>query len=152
MIYNITHLFSLWFGSDFVVIALILYAPCICAIDLRYNICARFKTCINSDISCVDIIFGHILFIGIVILMLDIKFNFLHFMAIVDYADVRVTILRIKTITTFSIIYITLGLAFSILLVVKAKGNRMKWFIYGLIFNFLAALYFFKSNKKWVQS
>ena len=105
MIYNLTHIFTLWFGSDFVVIALILYAPCICAIDLRYNICKRFNTCINMDMNCVDMIFGHILIIALVILLLDFKYHFLHFMTIVDYADVRITILRIDTITTFIIMY-----------------------------------------------
>lgn len=147
MIINVPHVFTLWFGSDFVILSYILYAICICILDLTCNICGRIKAHIHSNISCADIILGHLLIIALLILILDIIFNFLHFTAIVDYADVRITLLRTRVIVTCASIYVALGLTLAILLAVKAQSLKMKWMIYGLFFNVIAFIYFIKSNR-----
>jgi hypothetical protein len=146
MVYNISHIFTIWFGSDLIIIALILYTICICSVDLKYDVCKRLTSNRCSAIRCVDIIFGHILILVVIVFILDIKYNFIH-IGIVDYVDVRSSVLRTRLILIGHIIYAIMGLIFSIVLTTKAKACKKRWFTYGLFFNFLAALYFAKINR-----
>jgi len=147
MLRYLPHIFTIWFGSDFIIIGFVIYGLVICIIDLKYEVCRRFLERISSKASSVDVIFCHLLGILATIIVLDMKYNYMNF-GIVDYVDARATILRNYVVWTSHVIYIAGGLIAAVCLAVKASSRKIRWFAYGLFFNFLAVLYFIRLNRK----
>jgi hypothetical protein len=140
-----SNIITIWFGSDFIVIGFIAYSTIICIVDLTFGICKRIIKRTACNIHCHDIMLGHIIVIGCIILVADMAFGFLHILVIVDYVDARSSILRAWIISRFICLYSILGVISSILLAIRVNSQRLRWFVYGLFLNCFAVLYYWKT-------
>jgi hypothetical protein len=139
------HMMTIWFGSDFIVIGFIVYSVVICTVDLIFDTCGYIMKHTHLKMHCYDIMLGHIIIIGCLLVLADMAFGFLHLLAIVDYGDAMSSIIRTWIISRLICLYCLFGVISSLILAIKAKKHRIKWFIYGLFLNCFAILYYWKA-------
>lgn len=146
--FNIVSLiYDICLPGELVLLSLIIYSIIIVTIDLRFNFSNRLITLFNIKLAREDLVFIHIIGIFLILIMTSIIYN-INYFAIIDYYDVRLTILRARFQFIFLCSYICLGLSACIFLTLKASKERFKWAFYGLFFNILALLYFLSAKRK----
>ncbi len=150
MDYYIYNFYKLWSGGDYVVIIFVLYSIIISLIDIYCGICSKIICKLKYDVEPEDVVFTHIIIIGLVLFIADMTYNYISgFIGIVDYGDARLTLFRTAIISYSFLIYLLLGLISSSLLLFKSQSreDRKKWGLYGFLFNVLALLYFRKTKR-----
>ncbi len=148
MDYYIYNFYKLWSGGDYVVIIFILYSMIISLADIYFEISGKIIRKLKCNVKCEDVVFTHIIIIGLVLFIADMKYNYISgFIGIVDYGDARLTLFRTAIISYSFLIYLLLGLISSSLLLIKSSKDRKKWGLYGFLFNVPALLYFRKTKR-----
>lgn len=110
------------------------------ALDIRYGIAARVTREFSAKVSSEDAVFV-IAFVSSVLFFIVNGDGISLFLGIVDSADVRCDMLRLKVVRAFLVVVIggapIVGLACGI--VARRRGmGPLKWFFYGAWFNVLA--------------
>jgi len=140
-----TTLFRLWDARDYLVWTFIAAVFVVVVVDVRYNATEVLSKRLPLGVRREDLLFGALAVIVFLFFGLNIPFGYIdHFFAIVDYDDVTLTLLRTRVLTVFCVAYIGLGMACSVACTIMAHAanrNKLKWALYGAIFNVLALLF-----------
>lgn len=134
---------TIWSNKDYIVWMFLFFEPLVILLSLKYIFYSHKKYGIGfAVIGIEDVVFIFLIISSILFFTLDFVFHHISsFFAIVDYLDIRCTILRRDIIKYFFGLYVVAGGIFCIWCCFFAKKHNLcvvKWSIYGLLYNIFA--------------